>query len=623
MARKYGKVLVVNLSDRSSSTRKIEPRILKKFIGGAGLAAHLYREFVKGAVPPLDPASPLIAMTGPLTGTPALLSGRHAYAGRSPLTGFWGHASVGGHWGRELRQTGFDGLIVFGKAQKPTYVWLKDGHVEFRDAGHIWGLDTFKTDSAIKKELGQKVQICAIGPAGENLVKFSGIFTDGVHARTAARCGLGALMGSKNLKAIAVQGTRDVLVEDIDALRKSVRELLQRFKEKLKGMSQFGTPGLVVPCESIGDLPIRNWTRGKWTEGAKKIGAQELNEKYLKKRFHCAGCVVGCGRTVGGTIDPELEETGGPEYETLAMLGSNCLVDDLPSLLRLNEFVNRLGLDSIETGAVVAFCMELYEKGLIGSEELGSVELQWGNGRASEDLIRMVAHREGFGDLLAEGLQRAAERIGAMASEYAIQANNMALPAHDPRAYSSIALGYSTSSRGPCHTDCFSHIFERVTTFPELGIDKVLDRFESKGKAEMVIKAQNLMQLWENLALCKFSIFGGVQLRHFSEWLRHSVGWEISPQELIEAGERSFNLKRMLNVQWGWSRKNDTLPARVITHRVADGGAGDHLPPFNVMLADYYELRGWNNEGIPTEKTLRKLDLEYPLSAGVDIQHGK
>ena len=607
MAREYGQVLVVNLSDRSSSTLKIEPQILNRFIGGAGLAAHLYSEFVKGDVPPLDPASPFIAMTGPLTGTPALLSGRHAYAGRSPLTGFWGHASVGGHWGRELRQTGIDGLVILGKAEKPTSVWVKDEHVEFRDASHIWGLDTFETDSAIKKELGEKVQVCTIGPAGENLVKFSGIFTDGVHARTAARCGLGALMGSKNLKAIVVQGTREVPVEDIDALRKSVKELQQSFSDKLKGMGQFGTPGLVVPCESIGDLPIRNWTQGKWTEGAKKISAQELNEKYLKKRFHCAGCMVGCGRTVGGTLDPELEETGGPEYETLAMLGSNCLVDHLPSLLRLNELVNRLGLDSIETGAVVAFCMELYEKGLIGFGELGSIDLQWGNAKASEDLIRMVTHREGFGDLLAEGLQRAAERIGGMALEYAIQANNMALPAHDPRAYSSIALGYSTSSRGPCHTDCFSHIFERATMFPELGID-ILDRFQSDGKPEMVIKAQNLMQLWESLALCKFNIFGGVQLRHISEWLRHVVGWEVSPQELIEAGERSFSLKRMLNVQWGWSRKNDTLPPRVITHRVSDGGAGDHLPPFNIMLADYYELRGWNKEGIPKEEIRKKSD---------------
>jgi aldehyde:ferredoxin oxidoreductase len=257
--------------------------------------------------------------------------------------------------------------------------------------------------------------------------------------------------------------------------------------------------------------------------------------------------------------------------------------------------------------------MELYEKGLIDSKELGSLELQWGNGKASEGLIRMIAYREGFGNLLAEGLQRAAERVGAMASEYAVQANNMALPAHDPRAYSSIALGYSTSSRGSCHTDAFSHIFERATTFPELGIDKTLDRFESKGKADMVIKAQNLMQLWENLALCKFSVFGGVQLRHISEWLRQVVGWEISPQELIKVGERSFNLKRILNVQWGWSRKNDTLPGRVVTHRVADGGAGDHLPPLNVMLADYYELRGWNYEGVPTEKTLQKLDLEYTL----------
>ncbi|UCF85868.1 MAG: aldehyde ferredoxin oxidoreductase family protein [Desulfobacteraceae bacterium] len=609
MGRKYGQVIVINLTDRSFNTMEIEADILKKFIGGAGLAAYLYRQLVKGDVPPLDPASPFIVMTGPLSGTPAVLSGRHGYAGRSPLTGYWGHASVGGHWGLELRRTGFDGMVILGKAEKATYLFLKDGKVEFRDAQDIWGLDTFETDTAIKKTLGEKVQVCTIGPAGENLVKFSGVFTDGVHARTAARCGLGALMGSKNLKAIVVRGNLELPIESVEALRSSVKELLSSFTDKLKGMSQFGTPGLVVPCESIGDLPIKNWTQGRWTEGAKKLSAQELNEKHLKKRFHCAGCVVGCGRTVGGTIDANLAETGGPEYETLAMLGSNCLVDDLASLLRLNELVNRLGLDSIETGAVVSFCMELYEKGLIGSTELGSIDLQWGNAKASENLIRMVARREKFGDVLAEGLQRAAESIGGIACEYAIHSNNMALPGHDPRAYSSIALGYSTSSRGPCHVDCFSHIFERATTFPEVGIDKTLDRFDYEGKADMVIRAQNLMHLWENLALCKFSIFGGVQLRHISEWLKHILGWEIAPDEIIETANRSFHLKRMLNVGWGWSRKNDTLPPRILTHRASDGGAGEHLPPFNIMLADYYKLRGWNEEGIPTDRTLKELGL--------------
>jgi aldehyde:ferredoxin oxidoreductase len=312
---------------------------------------------------------------------------------------------------------------------------------------------------------------------------------------------------------------------------------------------------------------------------------------------------------VKGTTEPFWDEAGGPEYETLAMLGSNCLIDDLPSLIRLNELVNRWGLDSIETGAVVAFCMELYEKGLIGSKELNSLELKWGDAKAAEDLIRMIVSREGFGNLLAEGLRSAADRLGGMAIEYAIQSNNMALPAHDPRAYSSIALGYSTSTRGPCHTNCFSHIFERWSTFPEIGIDEVLDPFQYEGKADLVINTQNVMNLWENLALCKFTFFGDIQLRHVSEWLRLVLGWDMGASDLIEVGERSVNLKRGLNCRWGMSRKNDTLPLRVITHRVSDGGAGRHLPPFNIMLADYYEKRGWNQEGIPTKATLERLGL--------------
>jgi aldehyde:ferredoxin oxidoreductase len=609
MQKSYGRFLVVNLSDRRTQGIEVEPGGLRAYIGGSGLAAHLYNQMVKEDLPPLDEKSPLFILTGPLTGTPVPLSGRHGVAGRSPLTGFWGEASVGGHWGRELRRAGIDGIVLVGRAPKPLYLVLRDGGVEWKDAGPLWGKDCFETDRALKREEGEKIQVLSIGPAGEKLVKFSGIFTDGPHARVAARCGLGALMGSKKVKAIAVQGSQEIPMQNAESLRESLRTLIPDLTGKMKGMSAFGTPGLVVPCESIGDLPIRNWSQGRWTEGAQRLSGQELKEKFLKKQFFCASCPVGCGRTVGSVLDPSLAETGGPEYETLGMLGSNCLIDQLPAVLRLNELTNRLGLDTIETGAVVAFAMELYEKGLIGSSELGSLQMKWGDPEAAEALIRKIARREGFGDLLAEGIQYAASKIGGMAIEYAIQANNMALPAHDPRAYASIALGYATSNRGPCHTAGFTHIFERATTFPEIGIEKVLDRFQWEEKAKMVVKAQNLMNLWENLALCKFSIFGGVALRHVSQWLKDITGWEMSPQDLMLVGERSFTLKRKLSIGWGWSRKNDTLPLRVLVHRAADGGAGRHLPPFNVMLADYYEERGWNPEGIPTAQTYARLGI--------------
>jgi aldehyde:ferredoxin oxidoreductase len=609
MGRRYGRVLIVDLGEQTSRTMEIEPEILKKYIGGPGLSAYLYTQFIQGDIPPLDPRSPFFIMTGPLTGTPISLSGRHGIAGRSPLTGFWGEASVGGHWGREFRRTGYDGMVLMGRSNKPTYLSIMDGKLEFRDAAHLWGKDCFETDSLLKKDCGEKAQVCSIGPAAEKLVRFAGVFTDGPHARTAARCGLGALMGSKNVKAVVVQGKEEIPIENIDSLRAGMKDLAQNLTGKLKGLSTFGTPGLVVPCEAVGDLPVRNWSKGKWTEEAQKISGQEMNEKFLKKAFFCAGCPVGCGRTVKGIIDPSLEETGGAEYETLAMLGSNCLIDSLPAILRLNELTNRLGIDSIETGALVAFSMELFEKGLIGPRELGSLSLNWGDAEGAETLIRMIAAREGFGDLLAEGMRVAAEKIGGMAIEYAIQSNNMALPAHDPRAYASLALGYSTSDHGPSHTDSFGFWFERGTIFPEIGIDKVMDRFQSEGKAEKVMKIQNVMNLWENLALCKFTVIGGVQLHHISGWLKDVCGWDLSVQELIDIGERCFNLKRKLSVGWGASRKNDTLPLRVITHRVSDGGAGNHLPPFNIMLADYYENRGWNREGIPTEETLKRLQI--------------
>ncbi|HWU39010.1 MAG TPA: aldehyde ferredoxin oxidoreductase N-terminal domain-containing protein, partial [Candidatus Acidoferrum sp.] len=415
----YGRVLIINLEERSSRSMEIAPEVLKKYIGGAGLSAYLYHQFAKGDIPPLDPASPFFMMTGPLTGTPVVLSGRHGIAGRSPLTGFWGESSAGGHWGRELRRTGFDGLVLLGAADKPIYLVLKDEKAQFKDAAHLWGNDCFATDQMLKKEWGDKVQICSIGPAGEKRVRFACVNADGPHARVSGRCGLGALMGSKNVKAVVVQGTQDIPIQDIESLRADLKDLVPSLTGKLKGMSLFGTPGLVVPCEAIGDLPVRNWSMGRWADGAKKLSGQELNEKFLKKQFFCAGCPVGCGRTVGGLIDPALEETGGPEYETLAMLGSNCLTEDLAEVARLNEVVNRLGMDTIETGAVVAFCMELFEHKLIGRKELGNVGLEWGNAAAAEKLIRMIAAREGIGDVLAEGIQVAAEKIGGMASEYA------------------------------------------------------------------------------------------------------------------------------------------------------------------------------------------------------------
>ncbi|MCX5907321.1 MAG: aldehyde ferredoxin oxidoreductase [Deltaproteobacteria bacterium] len=516
MSRKFGKVLMVNLNDRSSKVMEIEPEVLKQFVGGAGLCAHLYSRLVKGDVAPLDPASPLMIMTGPLTGTPVPLSGRHGVAGRSPLTGFWG----------------------VGKAGKPVYLSVAAGKLEFKDAAQVWGKDCFVTDTILKKEAGEKAQVCSIGPAGEKLVKFAGVFTDGSHARAAARCGLGALMGSKMLKAVVVQGSEEIPVQNLDSLREGLKELLPSLTGKMKGMSNFGTPGLVVPCESMGDLPIKNWSLGKWAEGAKKIGGQELNDKYLKKQFFCAACPVGCGRTVASVLDPAVTETGGPEYETLGMMGSNCLIDDMPSVMRLNELTNRLGLDTIEMGAVIAFVMELFDRGLIGSKELGGLDMKWGNAQAAEALIRMVASREGFGDVLAEGLKFAADQIGGMAIEYAIQGNNMALPAHDPRAYASLALGYATSNRGPCHTAGLTHPFERAMTFPELGLDKVLDRFQSAGKGEMVTKLQNVMNLWENLALCKFSVFGGVQVSHMVRWLKDVAGWDFSIQDLVRGRHR-------------------------------------------------------------------------------------
>lgn len=610
MVRDFGKILAVDLETHETHTIQIEPENVKKYLGGAGLAAYLYSELVQDDIEPLDPASPLIAMTGPLTGVPALMSGRHGFAGRSPLTGFWGEASVGGNWGKEFRKCGLDGMVITGKADQPKYIFLENEKVAIKDAGHLWGKDCFEVDDLLKLECGSKTQVCSIGPAGENQVLFSGIFTDGSHARTAARCGLGALMGSKRLKAIVVKGDHELRVHDKDALKKSVRTLGKPLTERLKGMSEFGTPGLVVPSEALGNIPIKNWRQGEWTKQAAEIGGQVLNEKYVKKQYRCANCPVGCGRTVSSQIDGTLTETGGPEYETLGMVGSNCMIDNLPAIMELNEHINRLGMDSIDAGAVIALTMELYEKGLITTQDLDGLELTWGNVNAAKSLLTKVSIREGFGDVLANGIKRASEAIGQTALECSVDVNNMSLPAHDPRAYVSLALTYATANQGPSHTSSFSMWFERAFAFPEIGIDEVMDRFDPKGKALSVMKMQNVMELWENLALCKFTFIGGVKLKDISIWLKAVLNIDFTIDDLIEIGERSFTLKRKLNVRWGKTRQKDSLPLRILTHRKKDSETKDHLPPFNMMLADYYEHRGWSEDGIPQKEVLQRLKID-------------
>ncbi|MDR7868568.1 MAG: aldehyde ferredoxin oxidoreductase family protein [Sporomusaceae bacterium] len=601
--------LYVDLTSRTTAARRFPEEMLRQYIGGAGLGARILYDGTGPDTDPLGPDNLLCLLTGPITGTKITGTGRHSAVFKSPLTRAWGEASVGGTWGRELKRAGYDGVIIRGRAEKPVYLWINDSTVEFRDAGEFWGLDTYETDAALRQVTDADAVVSCIGPAGENLALISGIFTDGIEGRAAARCGVGAVQGSKNLKAVVVHGSGEVPVFDQDGLDDDLKGFLPDFIGKTGGLKNFGTAGLVLGCEQTGDFPVKNWQKGKWEEGAAKISGPAMKESITKKNYYCAGCVVGCGRHVAVETGPYAQvKGGGPEYETLGLIGGSCLVDDLEVIAKANELCNRYGLDTIEVGNAVAMAMEAYERGLISETQAG-LKLEWGNGATVIALIHQMGKNIGFGAVLNQGLVRAAKAIGGAVECFAMHSKGVSLPAHDPRAYTSIALGYATSPRGACHLQAFSHAYERALSAPDLGIDAPLERFTAVGKADLVIKLQNFMALFDSLCICKFDIFGGIGVTILTNWYRKVTGVEMAPEELLIAGERIFNLKRQYNINCGLDVTDDTLPDRILHQARGEGGAADNLPDLAAMLPEYYTLRGWDDKGKPKAELLTRLAI--------------
>lgn len=605
----HNRFLYIDLTENTWEVKGFEIEILKKYIGGAGLGAKVLYDGTDAKTDPLGADNLLCFMTGPLTGTRITGSGRHSVVCKSPLTGAWGEASVGGTWGRELKKTGFDGIIIKGRAKKPTYISIDDDKVEFRDASFVWGKDTYETDAFLREATHPKSGVSSIGPAGEKVVLISGIFTDGIEGRAAARCGVGAVQGSKNLKAIVVRGTGSTRVFDESGLGASMKGFLPDFVAKTGGLKNFGTAGLVLGCEQTGDFPIKNWKLGSWEHGAAKISGPIMKETITLRNYHCAGCVVGCGRHVKVAEGPYAPVKGaGPEYETLALFGGSCLVDNLEFIARVNELCNRYGIDTIETGNAIAMAMEAYENGLLTEESTG-LKLEWGNCAAVIELIHQMGMSVGFGAVLDQGVLRAAKTIGHGAEKLAMHVKGVAFPAHDPRAFTSIALGYATSPRGACHLQAFSHAYERALKAPDIGIDAPLERFTTAGKANLVIKLQNFMALFDSLCLCKFDIFGGTSLAALADWYSKVTGIALTNHELFTAGERIFNLKRLYNLNCGLSKADDTLPERILHEARGTGGAAENLPDLTGMLAEYYKLRDWDEDGVPTSDLIKRLEM--------------
>jgi aldehyde:ferredoxin oxidoreductase len=603
----HGKILEVDLSRSATTVREIDEKDAQTYFLGSGLSAHIL-----SAEPdrePLSPDSPLIFLCGLLTGTGVPTGVKLTVCGRSPLTGIWNEATVGGHWPSEFKFTGYDGIIFRGQAPRPVYLWIHDGAVEFRDAGEVWGQDTFETGRLLTAKTDPKARVCAIGPGGEKLVAFAAITFDPPNARHAARGGVGANMGSKNLKAIVVRGSTRPRIHDHPGLVALLREDIPHIKEFAKGLSEFGTAGGAVAVEAFGDLPIKNWALGTFPEIA-NLSGQKVRQTIFEKHYACWGCPIGCGKIVKG----ELKGYGAfhghyAEYETIGMIGSNLLNADLNVLSYANELCNRYGIDTVSAGSVIGFAMECFEKGLIGPAETGGMEIAWGSAEAIITLIRQIGEREGFGGkYLADGVRAAAARIGKGSEDFAVHTKGLEYPAHDPRGHFSMAPNYATGVRGACHLEGLTYFLDRGIPAADFGYVHPPHQFDPAGKAEICCNLQNYLGVFNPLGICKFLFTGRVGPNAISRWIGAVCGWEMNMPKLLLTGERLFNLKRMYNVRLGITGKDDILPPRLREGK-PDGKAKGMVPPMEKILPEFYKLRGWDENGIPLPEKLQELGL--------------
>lgn len=607
-----GRLLRIDLSTGGQHAEPIADDDLRSFLLGSGLAAKIYRQEMNPALDPLDPASPLLAFNGLLTGTFSPTGCRSSWCGRSPLTGIWNESNMGGHWGAELRFAGYDGLIITGRAAEPVYLWIHDGQAEIRPAGQVWGLDHFDTFERIRAETDPKAQVACIGPAGERLIPLANVVQGGQgHTRTAGRGGMGALLGSKNLKAIAVRGGDKPQYPDPKAFREFVQRINKFIQQNSLGLSRFGTAGGVGGSEAAGDLPLKNWAQGSWKEEVARISGQRIAETIFDRHTHCFACPIGCGKTVRIADGPHAGVYGhGPEYETLAGFGGNCLCDDLNAICRMNDLCNRYGLDTISTSGVIAFAMEAYERGLISRRDAGGLDLTWGNAEAMIGAIHAIANRTGIGNLLAGGVRAAAASIGQGAEAFAVHVKGMELAYHDPRAFVTMAANYATASRGACHLEALSYWMGYGVRWPGWYAPEAFDDHDSTGKGQVAVDFQNYVSVYNPLGLCKFIAKGQIGPQQVADLVNVALGWSWTVADLLQMGERLINLKRLINMRLGVTGADDTLPRRLLAEPRPTGGAAGVLPDQSLLLEDYYRARGWTWDGVPTQERLAALELE-------------
>jgi aldehyde:ferredoxin oxidoreductase len=603
-------ILMLDLSTGRAEAWQIPEAWERLFLGGASLAARLLYDDLKPDLDPLSAEAPLLFLTGPLTGTAGPATGRFVVCGKGPATGLWAESNCGGFWGPELRSAGYDGLWLTGRASTPVYLWIDGTTVQLRDASSLWGSDTYAAQALVRKEIEQPgARIAAIGPAAENGVLFAGIYCD--HGRTAGRTGLGAVMASKNLKAVAVHGRQAPPIYDSDAysrLRSDSNRALKHDNEA-RVLHDLGTAGAANYSEYLGAMPAKYYHQGGF-DLVDAVSGATMTDQLLVGHSTCHGCVIACGRVV------RLEDGAkrkGPEYETICSFGPNLLISDLREITRLGELCDRLGMDTISAGNVIGLAFHLFDKGLITTTDTGGLELSWGDSQVVRKLLAMTAERQGFGGELAQGARSLGRRYGA--EDEAVQVNGLEVAYHDPRGVSGMALSYATSPRGACHNQSDYFFVDWGHTEPELGIE-YFPRHAQAEKAANVARHQDWRTVSNAAVMC---LFANVAPSRQVELINAACGYNWNLHDLLIAGERGWNLKRLINNRLGLRAEHDRLP-KALLEPLAGGGSGGFTPDLQGMLYAYYDARGWDQRsGMPTPAKLAGLDL---LDLGRDLWAG-
>ena len=607
----HDRILRVNLTTGVISTESPGEAFYRQYFGGRGIIAYYLWKELAPHTDPLGPDNKLIFAGGPLTGTTFLGSGRNSVGAKSPLTGAYSDAEAGGFFGAEFRRAGYDAIIIEGQAEEPVYLWIKDDQVEIRPAGHLWGQKTAPVQKQIQEELGDaNIRVAQIGPAGENGVNFACITNDLTHFY--GRGGLGAVMGSKKLRAVAVRGSRPPQIAEPERFQNLVKWYAENWQGMNASMHENGTTAIVMSLNASGGLPTRNFQEGSFAE-AENISHIKINEKYLVEREGCWACPIRCKRVVKAEERYQVDPTyGGPEYETLAALGSCCGVSDLEAVMKGNELCASYAMDTISTGVTIAWAMEAFERGILNEADLDGIKLNFGNGQGMVAMIEKIATKQGAGALLALGSRKAALQVGKDSIEFAMEGKGQEIPMHEPRLKMGLGIGYSVSPTGADHCHNYHDTIlanegPSLESMRSIGIRKPVPVADLGPEKVFVTKQVTAWRYFANMAeFCQFLSWNPLQIE---EALRAATGWNVSLQECITATERVATLCRLFNLREGLTKRDDYLKRRFFEPLASLNGTALDKEAMDEAVQTYYEMMGWSREGVPTKATLAQLGI--------------